>query len=129
MIDNVHPSIPAEIDMLIDALVEAVHDSHLDSPLYSQNTINAKLDLRVAIAERSPIIPAPKPETDISDGTLDCEFAMEPAFQALAEAAERAGWAAADVASALVNLADNHMLARAANAETDAMIERVRKGK
>ena len=74
-------------------------------------------------------IAAPKPDADISDRTLDCEFAMEPAFQALAEAAERVGWAPADVASALVNLADNHVLARAANAETDAMIESVRRGK
>ena len=77
----------------------------------------------------SPPIAAPKPETDISDRTLDCEFALEPAFQALAEAAERVGWRAEDVASALVNLADCHVLARAANADTDAMIERVRKGK
>jgi hypothetical protein len=77
----------------------------------------------------SPPIAAPKPEVDISDGTLDCEFAMEPAFQALAEAAERVGWAPADVASALVNLADCHVLGRAANAETDAIIERVRRKK
>lgn len=61
------------------------------------------------------------------DRHLSCQQALEPAFQAVAEMAERSGWSAAEIAAALVDLADNHMLARAANFETDQMIEEIQR--
>lgn len=67
------------------------------------------------------------PETgrEHPDRHLSCQEAIEPAFQAVAEMAERSGWDAAEVAAALVDLADNHMLALAANAETEAELDRL----
>lgn len=64
------------------------------------------------------------PETghDHPDRHLSCQEALEPAFQAIAQAAEQSGWSGDEVAAALVDLADHHMLARAANAETDQQI-------
>lgn len=57
------------------------------------------------------------------DRHLSCQEAIEPAFQELAENAESAGWSSDEVAAALVDLADNHMLALVANAETDRAIK------
>lgn len=67
------------------------------------------------------------PETgpDHPDRHLSCQEAIEPAFQAVAAMAERSGWDVMEVAAALVDLADNHMLALAANAETDAELDRL----
>lgn len=61
------------------------------------------------------------------DRHLSCQEAIEPAFQAVAEMAERSGWSAAEIAAALVDLADNHTLARAANIVTAQMIEKARR--
>lgn len=61
------------------------------------------------------------------DRHLSCQEALEPGFQALAEMAEQSGWSADEIAAALVDLADNHMLARAANMETEQMIEEARR--
>ncbi|WP_448952097.1 hypothetical protein [Labrys neptuniae] len=47
---------------------------------------------------------------------------MERAFQELVERAERAGWDTLEIYVALQSLADHHMLAKAANAETDRRI-------
>lgn len=67
------------------------------------------------------------PETgrEHSDRHLSCQEAIEPAFQAVAEMAERSGWDVMEVAAALVDLADNRMLALAAIAETDAELDRL----
>lgn len=77
----------------------------------------------------STIIAVAPPETSRShpDRHLACQEALEPAFQALAEAAEQSGWSGDEVAAALVDLADHHMLARAANAETEVQIGAARK--
>jgi hypothetical protein len=67
-------------------------------------------------------IAGPKRTADISDRLLECEEALERAFQDLVERAERAGWDTIDITLALQSLADHHMLAKAENAETDRQI-------
>ena len=67
-------------------------------------------------------IAAPRKTADISDRFLDCEEALEHAVQDLIERAERAGWDTIEITVALQSLADHHMLAKAENAGTDAMI-------
>ncbi|MGO4336776.1 hypothetical protein AB4037_17875 [Labrys sp. KB_33_2] len=67
-------------------------------------------------------IAGPRRTSDISDRLLECEEALERAFQDLVEQAERAGWDTIEITLALQSLADHHMLAKAANAGTDAMI-------
>lgn len=62
---------------------------------------------------------------DISDRELDCEEALEPAFQDLIRLAESAGWKTLEITVALQSLADHHMLMKAANAETDRQIAEV----
>ncbi|WP_454813737.1 hypothetical protein [Labrys neptuniae] len=47
---------------------------------------------------------------------------MERAFQDLVEHAERAGWDTIEITVALQSLSDHHMLMKAADAGTDAMI-------
>jgi len=61
------------------------------------------------------------------DRHLSCQEAIEPAFQAVADMAEQSGWSAVEIVAALVDLADNHMLARAANIETEQMIEEAKR--
>ena len=67
-------------------------------------------------------IPGPRRISDISDRPLECEEALERAFQDLVERAERAGWDTIEITLALQSLADHHMLAKAANVETDRQI-------
>ena len=55
-------------------------------------------------------IKGPTRPEDHPDYPLDCQMAMEDEFKAVAERAEQAGWGRMDVANALVQLADNHML-------------------
>ena len=71
-------------------------------------------------------VPPPETDQDHPDRHLSCQEAIEPAFQAMAEMAERSGWSATEIAAALVDLADNHMLALAANAETQAELKRLK---
>lgn len=49
-------------------------------------------------------------------------FQIEDAFLAVVEAAEKAGWEPVTVARAMKSLAASYMLAREANAETDAAV-------
>ena len=59
-------------------------------------------------------ITLPESEKNPPDRRLSCQEAIEPAFQAVAEMARRSGWSTGEIAAALVDLADNHMLALAA---------------
>lgn len=68
-------------------------------------------------------IASPNRTADISDRLLECEEALERSFQDLVERAERAGWDTIEITVALQSLADHHMLMKAADAGTDAMIE------
>ena len=47
-------------------------------------------------------ITAPKRDDDYADRSLDCQFALEPAFQELAARAQAAGWSEDDVSTALL---------------------------
>jgi hypothetical protein len=67
-------------------------------------------------------IEPPKVAAHHPDRGIDCEFALEAAFQALVNTAEMAGWSATEVSAALISLADAHELGRRANAETDEQI-------
>jgi hypothetical protein len=52
------------------------------------------------------VIASPPVSADISDRSLDCEFALEPAFLALVSVAQAAGWKTMEIDLALVSLAD-----------------------
>lgn len=67
-------------------------------------------------------ITLPESEKNPPDRRLSCQEAIEPAFQAVAEMARRSGWSTDEVATALVDLADNHILALTANTETTRQI-------
>ncbi|QFQ86705.1 hypothetical protein F8A10_04240 [Paracoccus kondratievae] len=56
------------------------------------------------------------------DRVLDCQEAVEPAFMALLNSAEGAGWVREEVIAALAELAINHVMAFSANEVTDAQI-------
>ncbi|MBP1873566.1 hypothetical protein J2Z19_003281 [Ensifer adhaerens] len=64
-----------------------------------------------------PKIPAPKHPKSHPDRDLLCQEAIEAEFQSLADRAEASGWSREEVATALMELADNHFLAMNANAE------------
>lgn len=76
----------------------------------------------------TPTIIAP-PETgrDHPDRQLACQEAIEAAFLSLADQAQDAGWGVAEVAAALVDLADNHLLAIEANGDLADLLKRLRK--
>ena len=77
-----------------------------------------KAEGNVTIDIKGPSRPAPS-----ADRSLDCQFALEPAFQDLAERAQTAGWTEDDVATALIELARNHLRGIAADEERMANIE------
>jgi hypothetical protein len=54
-------------------------------------------------------IASPKFANDYPDRPLECQFAIEPAFCALARQAQAAGWSSNEVAAALIDLAHIHM--------------------
>jgi hypothetical protein len=61
--------------------------------------------------KRNPSLPG----SDDPDRFLRCQEGMEDAFRTMAATATEAGWHAEEVAAALVELADNHMLSVLAN--------------
>lgn len=65
----------------------------------------------------------PQHPSDHPDRIIDCEFAMEPEFQALAHRAEAAGWSADDVSTAMANLAIAQIKAVVAEQRTDADVK------
>jgi hypothetical protein len=74
-------------------------------------------------------ISAPKVPINNPARRLQCQQAIEHAFQEMAEQAERSGWGGDEIASAFIALANHHILARATKAEKAAMIERVHQWK
>jgi hypothetical protein len=58
------------------------------------------------------------------DRALECERAMEPGFEALADLAELSGWREGEVNDALLRLALARILASDGNANTDETIRR-----
>jgi hypothetical protein len=74
-------------------------------------------------------IPSPKTPAVHPDRFLNCQEAMADAFCQLAEQAVAAGWREDEVAGALVDLADCHMLALASNLDTERLIAEAIKSK
>lgn len=60
------------------------------------------------------------------DRYLDCQFALEPSFQALAETCEAQGWSSDEVAYALLGLAEARLLTLAANEQVEDTIKLMR---
>jgi hypothetical protein len=63
----------------------------------------------------------PKAPHPYSDRYLDCQMA-EDAFRGLVDAIVAAGWSEDEAAYAVTGLAQAHLIARAANEQTDAKI-------
>lgn len=72
------------------------------------------------------IIPAPRFPEDHPDRAIDCQFQLEPAFQDLVMRAVAAGWTEDDVATAMVDLAHNHLRGIIADRKTQADIDAAR---
>lgn len=66
---------------------------------------------------KSPRLPGPYP-----DRHIECQETIEASVIAIIDEGKAAGWSIADVTAALSALADNLMLADAANGETDRQI-------
>ncbi|MDL2404600.1 hypothetical protein PY650_02795 [Rhizobium calliandrae] len=56
-----------------------------------------------------------------------CQFALHSAFAEVAKRAVKAGWDEREVAAALVDLADRHMLDLITTGELEAIIEAIKK--
>lgn len=80
----------------------------------------------IGMNTKSEVAP-PETDRDHPDRHLSCQEAIEPAFQAVVQMAERSGWGVTEVAAALIDLADNHMLACIANVETAEMIKKAKR--
>ena len=73
-------------------------------------------------------IPRPRALSEHPDHFLNCQEAIADAFRKLAEQAVMAGWGETEVAGALVDIADCHMLSLASNLETERMLDQAIKG-
>jgi hypothetical protein len=71
-------------------------------------------------------IASPKIAADYPDRPLECQFAIEPAFQDLARRAHATGWSESEVAAALIDLAHHHMSGMLADEKTLADIDAAR---
>ena len=60
-------------------------------------------------------IPSPKSPEDAADRSLECQAALEIAFQELMARAVNAGWNEAEACSAIIELADHRALAMIEN--------------
>ncbi|MBW6426017.1 hypothetical protein KX729_32085 [Rhizobium sp. XQZ8] len=67
-------------------------------------------------------VSAPKLPITHPDRHLSCQEAIDTAFHALASQTEDAGWRKEEVAAALVDLADCHMLSKAAVMDSESLI-------
>jgi hypothetical protein len=74
----------------------------------------------------SDVIPPAIPG-DHPDRHIWCQFALHAAFLQIAARAVAAGWNEREVAAALVDLADNHMLCLITIGEVEAIVEAIRK--
>jgi hypothetical protein len=62
-------------------------------------------------------VQAPEVPVDDPERSFRCQNAMQMAFQNVAARAMAAGWREQEVAAALVDLADNHLLTLGSNQE------------
>ncbi len=70
-------------------------------------------------------IPPPTLPPGDPDRHLKCQEALDVALQEVAQAAVKAGWDQEEVATAIVELADAHVLAMIEDAIVDGQIERL----
>lgn len=70
-------------------------------------------------------IPSPQ-SPDTPDRLIECEQALEAAFQELISRAVQAGWDEEEASTALAMLADNHVLAIEENRRMEAALKRAR---
>ncbi|MBB4116964.1 hypothetical protein FHT80_006345 [Rhizobium sp. BK226] len=68
-------------------------------------------------------IPGPRSLSEHPDRFLNCQEAIADAFRQLAEQEVMAGWGEIEVAGALADISDFHLLSLASNLETERMIE------
>ena len=71
-------------------------------------------------------IASPRPASVFEDRDIDCEFALEPAFQRLADDAITAGWTEREVERALFNLGKAYLMSRIERARTNAAVAHAR---
>ena len=74
-------------------------------------------------------IPPPPTSREVVDRHIDCQDALYETFREIIRAATSAGWEEQEVAVALANLSDNHVLSLQANGETEALIALLRRMK
>ncbi|WFU10907.1 hypothetical protein QA646_08730 [Rhizobium sp. CB3090] len=72
-------------------------------------------------------IPSPPISDDHPDRHVWCQFALSSAFSQVAAAAAAAGWKEREIAAALVDLADNHMLGLIAAGEFENLLSAIKK--
>ncbi|WP_312367046.1 hypothetical protein [Ensifer sp.] len=68
----------------------------------------------------------PKRPQNYPDRQLDCEEAMEAAFQAVVERAAAAGWSSQETALGLIGLVQAHIHSMRENEKTELAIARAR---
>ncbi|WP_105430253.1 hypothetical protein [Neorhizobium sp. T6_25] len=72
-------------------------------------------------------IPPPTVPEDAENRHLFCQMAIEIPLQDLIQAAVKAGWDEPEVLTAIIEVADNLMLAHGSNAELDALLKALRR--
>lgn len=70
-----------------------------------------------------PTVAAPKHDISHPDAAIDCEFALEPAFQELLREAVRVGWDEGLVSRSLIGLASSNLRGMQADHRTNMDIE------
>lgn len=70
----------------------------------------------------NPEVPAKDP-----DRHLMCQMAIEQHVQGIVDQAKHAGWRPAEVLTAIIEVADNLMLAEACNDELDQLLQNLRR--
>ncbi|WP_152564367.1 hypothetical protein [Neorhizobium vignae] len=72
-------------------------------------------------------IPAPSVPPDDEKRHLLCQMAIEFPLQEIIEAAVKAGWEETEVLTAIIEVADNLVLAHGSNAELDALLRALKR--
>lgn len=72
-------------------------------------------------------IPSPAVPTGDQNRHLFCQMAIEIPLQEIIEAAVKAGWDETEVLAAIIDVADNLVLAAGANAEVDALLKALKR--
>ncbi|CDZ52338.1 Hypothetical protein NGAL_HAMBI1189_44350 [Neorhizobium galegae bv. officinalis] len=72
-------------------------------------------------------IPPPTVPADNENRHLFCQMAIEIPLQDLIQTAVRAGWDEPEVLTAIIEVADNLMLAHGSNAELDALLKALKR--